>query len=492
MVNKPNDFKPFPVQSLPEVLRRFVLAAATTMGADPAYIATPLLGVLAGAIGNSRAAIVKRGWVEPAVVWVLNVGPSGSVKSSCIDHPSKAIKAAQRRKMKEWQAECNALEATEARPPLPRFWCDDVTLEALASVLHDNPRGTVVIVDEAAGWAMSFGQYKAGRGGDEQKWLTMHGARDLQIDRKTGAIRYLYIPRAAVSVVGGIQPSTLRQVLTPERFASGFAARLLLAMPPIKQKVFSEAELPEDVENELAELFDRLLALSMTTDSEGDLRPIWLPLNRGAKELFIAYFNELNANLPDDERIRAAAAKLEGAAVRLALILHCVRMVAGDPSLASNEAIDATSMSAGIELAKWYRNEAERVYTVLSEGEFGKMQNDLIEWITAQGGKTTARDLQRAKPNRFTQAAVAESALQELVALEIGNWENKQSGPNGGKPTRVFVLRSGTPIDNTPLNTENAEVSSIVNEATEGDDGPDWDDINAELRADGMASRGVF
>src|SRR5262245_39890890 len=74
-------YRPFPVEALPELAGQYVKTASAAIGCDPAFVAVPLLAVLAGCIGNSRAVLLKRGWVEPCVVWGLTVGESGTVKS---------------------------------------------------------------------------------------------------------------------------------------------------------------------------------------------------------------------------------------------------------------------------------------------------------------------------------------------------------------------------------------------------------------------------
>ena len=97
------------------------------------------------------------------------------------------------------------------QPVCERVIVSDTTVEALAPLLQANPRGLLLFRDEIAGWLNSMGQYKNGRGDDQAKWLEVHGARALRIDRKTGDDHFIYVERAAVSVVGGIQPGILRR-----------------------------------------------------------------------------------------------------------------------------------------------------------------------------------------------------------------------------------------------------------------------------------------
>jgi hypothetical protein len=111
---------------------------------------------------------------------------------------------------------------------LPRYIVSDVTIEALAEQLSHNPRGLLADCDELGALIKSFDQYRGGRGGDAQRWLSIHRAGELLIDRKTGTNKTTFVRHAAVSMAGGIQPGVLRRVLGQEHFENGLAPRLLL------------------------------------------------------------------------------------------------------------------------------------------------------------------------------------------------------------------------------------------------------------------------
>ena len=72
-----------------------------------------------------------------------------------------------------------------------RFHCCDITVEAIAKRLAAAPKGLLLATDELAGWLGSFDRYTNGKG-DVEHWLTMHGARDLMVDRKTEGQRPIY------------------------------------------------------------------------------------------------------------------------------------------------------------------------------------------------------------------------------------------------------------------------------------------------------------
>jgi hypothetical protein len=426
---------PFPTDALPAPFRRFTTSASRSLGCDESYLALPLLCAAAGAIGNARAARLKRSWIEPAIVWGAIVGASGTVKSEAIEAPMKAIKRRQATAIAEydaaflrWQDDVLQAKKEKQAPPEPpiceRWWFDDCTIEALAPILRENPRGLLLIVDELKSWIGGFDQYRAGKGGDVAKWLSIFRAKDLCIDRKTAERRLIYVPRAAVSIIGGIQPETLAAVLTRERFTDGFAARILLAMPDPPPRVWSEIEIGADVESELDDVLNKLLALEAETDDNGNLRPSLIPLDPAAKRAFVEFFDSWNAEKADlDADLQAAWSKLEGYTARLALVHQLVRLVSGD---GDGNVIDERSMKAGIALARWFGAEARRVYGVFARSDDDREQEALLNWIDKHGGETTARELSRG-PRQYRQADDAQAALSQLVKSGKAIWQIRQS-----------------------------------------------------------------
>jgi hypothetical protein len=333
-------------------------------------------------------------------------------------------------------------------PQPKRYLVDDVTIEALADRLQHSPRGLLCATDELAGWLASFGQYKSGgRSGDVSRWLSIHNAKSLLIDRKTGPVKTIYIPRAAVSVCGGIQPGILGRTLGEEFMTNGLAARLLLAMPPRAPKRWTDATVDPDLQRQVDRVFGQLLALDFLVDDDGQNVPRGIHLDPDGKRAWIAFYDEHGleqAALSGD--LAAAWSKLEGYAPRLALIVHLVRYAAGDTT-ATLDAIDAQSIDAGVGLVRWFCNEVRRVYAALGETDGAREQRHLLEWIDGRGGRVTAREVQQGN-RRFQTAPEAEAALDELVAAGYGTWEQSPTGQRG-QPTRRF--RSSTVSTSTEI-----------------------------------------
>src|SRR6266567_199856 len=124
--------------------------------------------------------------------------------------------------MAAWKRDKNASSDRPQKPAPPqaeRFILSDTTIEALAPILLMNPRGVLMARDELVGWTGSFDRYagsKGKAGADAANWLSMFNAEYIIVDRKTGTPRTIFVPHAAVCVVGGIQPVILSHALSIE------------------------------------------------------------------------------------------------------------------------------------------------------------------------------------------------------------------------------------------------------------------------------------
>lgn len=494
-------FQPFPVEALPQAVAGFVSRSAQAIGCDASFIALPLLVGFASVIGNSRRVQLKLGWSEPAILWGAIIGESGSTKSPALELALRAVRERQRNAMRKHAEAMRAYEvgrlnhereltawkrskaggdppeAPEA-PTCERCWTDDATIEALAKLLQDNPRGLLVIRDELAGW-LNFDRYSGssgggGKGGEAPKWLEMFGGRALVVDRKTSAT--IYVPQAAVSIVGGIQPGILARYVGQEHRDNGLLARLLLTMPPRRPKVWTEADIDPMAEAGIAAIFEALHELEPASNADGEPRSAIVQLTAEGKRAWIAFYNEHNAEAADlCGDLAAAWSKLEGYAARFALVHHLIRQVFGEDV---GDGIDAVSIAAGVRLSRWFAHEAKRVYAMLAEDDESRQRRQSVELIERKGGSVTVRDWQRTRSHRTAEDAEAE--LAELVVFGEGRWEEVAPGPKGGRPSKRFILadaKKGRRIQTTSATVPPADNDREAEEgpATPGDD--DWGEV---------------
>ena len=466
-------YRGFPQDALPEPLREYVCQAALALGCDPAYLALPVLATAASAIGNTRVIQLKRGWTEPSIVWSAIVGDSGTLKSPAYLKAVAHLFAAQKQLFDEFklaqaqfQADLQAYKEEKKKakedgtdpgeapdpPVLKRIVCGDTTIEMLAVILEGNARGTLIARDELAGWLGSFTRYKGKHGGtDLPNWLELFRAGTVVVDRKTAERKTLFVPRAAASVTGGIQPGVLARALTPEFLDAGLAARILMAMPPKLPKHWTELEVAPEAEEAYHQALDRLLELDFE-DRNGEKIPYLLKLSAEAKVAWIAFYEEWAAEQAAAEgEVAAALSKLEAYAARLALLHHvatCLWLEVDD-----RREVGVKSIEAGIALCRWFADEARRIYATLSETNEERETRRLIEFIRDRGGRITVKQLQRSNARKYPTAELAESALESLVERGQARWEERPPTAQGGRPTReccLAVEKAPDETDETP------------------------------------------
>lgn len=358
----------------------------------------------------------------------------------------------------EYQRDLDAWKRSKSTEPPPwkpeepvciRYTTTDTTIEALAALLAVQFDGVLVERDELAGWLSGIAEYKGGKGSDLGHWLACWSAKSLTVDRKTGATKMLHVPRASVSLIGGIQPGVLRRAIAQEHLQDGLCARLLFAMPEPRRVVWTEATVHPEVEAEMGAVFDSLFGLEPAADEFGNNAPFPLDLTPEAKTSWVEYFDRHRGELLDlDDDLAAAWSKLEAYAARFALIFQ----LATD---ANSNVVDQVSMEAGIELSDWFGHEAKRIYGLFVEDAVDQERRELIEWIQRRGGRTAVRDLQMAV-RRYRKSGEAEAALSSLVKAGVGRWDVT---PTSRKPRTEFVLTS---LSTPTVSSESAEILNNV------------------------------
>jgi hypothetical protein len=318
--------------------------------------------------------------------------------------------------------------APPERPLAERFLVDDVTIEGLAPIVEQNPRGVLVDRDELSGW-FDFDRYNGGRGGAEVgRWLSIYNAGPLTVDRKHSGT--IYVPSAAVSIAGGIQPQVLARVTGSRHVDNGLLQRFILAAPPKRMKAIPSGDVGFATVAAVEETFSTLLAIRSAEDGG----PKVLDLEPEAADRFRAFYQEhaaeqFAATGPEASML----AKAEGWAARLALVCHLIAQAGSDPGRGDRVRVD--SIEAGVGLARWAAREWRRVFNAIS-GPTETDDRGLAEWIAARGGCASVRDVQRGL-RRYRSPGAAEAALDRLAKLGRASW---QASPTGGRPADAVRL----------------------------------------------------
>jgi hypothetical protein len=427
---EPEAYVPFPVDLLPDVVHAYVTEHAQAIGVDAAFVAVPMLAVLASLIGQSRRLYVKRNWTEPAILWCATVADVSTGKTpgwQAATEPAQRIERMLNDKRKQMdlqhQDAVSTYQASDKSGPKPakqpfntQITIDDCTMETLADIHSNNWHGLLLCIDELAGWLRSFDQYRAGKGRDVENWLSIYVGKHMQVNRKTDGYR-MYLPSTAVSVCGTIQPEVAASTLFSERFvANGFAARILSAVPPAQIVRWSELEVAEQTDNAMFDIAQQLFMLPGEQYQPDRYRSVPLPFTDDAKKLFIKYLDQTADHAePQEPALRSAWLKLRPAAARFALVFSVVQQLQQYPQGQAMQPVDVNSTTAGIDLAWWFGRELERNY----RNGMQSCRTDTLEshlaWIRSNcPSGVDARRLQQGRRSIQT-ANQARNILQQLL-----------------------------------------------------------------------------
>jgi hypothetical protein len=444
------EWEPFPVSLLPEPVGTFVAEAAERLSTDPLFVALPMLASVAATIGNSRRIELWSGWREPPILWLATVADSGTMKTPSMDAALQFIRQRQDDAFREYRAAVADFEREKrehdrasrrrdaepseppARPVAERFVVDDVTIEGLGPILEQNPRGVLLARDELSGWLEGFDRYSGGRGGGEAaRWLSLYNASPLTVDRKlTGT---LYVPSAAVSIYGGIQPKTLARALGQRHVDNGLAQRFMLASPPRRMKAIPDGDVNFATIEAVRAMFAVLGAIRPAEDGS----PRVIDLGPEAADAWRAFYNEhAREQLAAHGHVASMLNKAEAWAARLALVFHMIAQAGADPT--RGDRIQADSIEAAVLIARWAAREWRRVFEGIQAGEIEADDRVLREWLRSRGGVATARDVQRHGPTAYRAPGAAEAGLRRLARAGVAEW---QTVATGGRPADAVRLR---------------------------------------------------
>ncbi|HEX3037278.1 MAG TPA: YfjI family protein [Thermodesulfobacteriota bacterium] len=448
--------EPLPVEVFPEMLQPIIKEIATAINCPLDFVGVPIIRAAGLAVGTSRVIQIKPGWTEGARIFAAVVDRPGSKKSpalyaalSPINQIQKHMQKYYEKKKEQYKEEFAQYESVllkwkrdEGSSPKPgkpeepimsQIITTDSTLEALAELLEQNPRGILFARDELTGWALSMDQYRGGKGADRQAWLSFWNGGQVIINRKNRKTP-IVLDNPFVCVVGSLPPDVLNDLSDERGREDGFIHRILFAYPEPHPLAWTEDEISPESLDTLNEVFSKLIDLQPGIDEEGGDKPLILTFTPEGKKMWRAFINEHYAeqnNTPFPDNLCGPWAKMEGYAARLALILHVLRLACGETT---EQNVDEFSMAGAADLIDYFKSHAERVYTHLKFSPEDKRILNAIAWIKRKGGTVTAREVQRY---RVAEVKTSEGAKQ---FLELLNKRGYGTIEHGDKGSVVFKL----------------------------------------------------
>jgi hypothetical protein len=368
--------------ALPAGWGEWITAEAAARGCPRDYVAAGLIAAASAWVGNARHVGATATWSEPPHLWLALIGPPSTGKTPALRPIIEASRAIERDAEPGWQAACaehavlaegaSALEqqwreavrtATKQgeplperppgadappEPPRPRVLAMDATTEELQHLMSEQPRGLLYHRDELAGWLGNHDRY-GGHGGDRAFFLEAWNGGPYVADRVKYRGQPVRIARAALAILGGMQPDRLREALTgPD---DGLAARLAHVWPdpvpilPLASEPDAAARARRDG---LTIAARRLYGLVMDGDPSREPAPRILRLDRDALSLYDELRREAMERARSSRGLAAGwHGKTPGRALRLALVYELLVWAAGGEAEPGTVTADAMARAGG-------------------------------------------------------------------------------------------------------------------------------------------------
>lgn len=434
----------FPIDAMPKVVIPLIQRTAEALGTEPDLIAIPMLTVLGAAIGNNIQVEIAPGHVEKANLFTAVVCPPGAKKTPSLKIAQEPLVRRQkldierhelkteesRKKWQEWQKRRDSIskgqgKISEPEPEKickksqPIYYITDATTEAIAVCHQLNPRGLILIFDELTGLVNSFNQYKGGKGSDRQFYLRAWSSEPILSTRKgreaSNGIEYISVPDPCISITGGLQPSELSKIIDNKGNSSdGFAQRFLISYPEYIPTFYRDVGgIPKEMKTDYQELFDNLFDFST--------RELTLHLSPVAKQIWVEGYNTIVkestcGNLLEAEK--ETWSKMAGQAARIALIIHCCRVVTENISTT----IDEKSMIMAWNLIEYFKSHIRKIYRELKNENKKNNNKIIIDYIrSCPGNLVSIRDIQvnRRIGNSNTIKLILEKMIEKEILKEV-------------------------------------------------------------------------
>lgn len=466
---------PFDSLLLPPVFRAWVNDIADRMQCPVEFLAVGALVAAGSVVGNRIGVQPKRldtGWVEVPNLWGAVVGRPGVMKSPALAEviaPLKKLEVAARSSFSvtraQFEIEKMMFEAAkktieacikkgaavnasqlpvEPEEPQPaRHLVNDSTYQKLGEVLSGNPHGLMVFQDELSGLLMRLdadGQESA-RAFYLQAWDGKQSYTFDRIGRGTVGIH-----RLCFSVMGGLQPSKLREYLRSAVYGGkgddGLAQRLQMLVYPDISPEWRRVDRRPDMSAATAAgaVFGLLAALDPVAigarvQFDGDI-PV-LGFDDEAQALFNQWWAELETSLRTGEHhpaIESHISKYRKLVPALALLDHLILGQHGD--------ITAESLLRAIHWQRFLFAHAQRSYAAVTSATMDSaksLSEKIIQGKLNDG--FTVRDVYRPKWSLLSTVKEATEAVDVLVDL---GWlraaRDERINNTDGRPTvRYFI-----------------------------------------------------
>lgn len=456
------DLPTFPVDALPETVRRYVLAVAESTQTSVDMAAVEALGVVSLCSQGKYFIRGNADWAEPLNIYTVVILSPAERKSSVLSmmiRPVELFESAEntrrgpeivksqmelsrlekekrslvervsKGKATEEEVRAKAAEIAKYEPVKPlRLFVDDVTSEKLTSVLAENKGRAAVVSAEGGIFDIISGLYS--RNVNIDVFLKGHSGDTIRVDRIGRASESIIHP--ALTMVLAVQPEVLNGLMSNNTFRGrGLTARFLYSMPKstVGSRSFSTKPIPEGVRARYQALIETILS------SDNEQEPI--SLDDGAREVLEDLFNEIEGRLKRDlAEISDWAGKFVGAVLRISGILHVMKY----PKDSMFDAVDRETMEHAVIIGRYFLAHAKAAYSLMGADTVNKDARHLLSFIKRERlAEFSRRDAMRLCRS-FKTADSLQPVLNRLCEYGYIAVKPQEPAPGiGRRPSEVYV-----------------------------------------------------
>lgn len=413
----------FPVELFGDRWSAWLRATADNRSAPVDYVAAGMLSCATALIGGARRSRPWGDWQEPIILNFGILGDPSASKTpalrpslSLVRETEKGMNTDFADRQREYETELAFASVCEERwksslkdaaergdrptdkpldavkpeaPALRRVVVGDTTPEALTTVLANNPKGVLLFSDELAGFFKNLTRYS----GDARAfYINSFNGDALQADREKYGGAPRTVPFFGVSILGGIQPDRLSEMMKNDA-DDGLLARFILLWPDSVQRQRPQGTVDHSF---AARAFAKLAEIDYCKDDEDSKTPVTLTFEDDAATLFDRWWRE-NGGYKEalSGLVGSFYGKLPGMCVRLACVFEHLEWSAGNnPEPSSISLLSVRKACAFVDGYIWPM--AKRVYGDVIRSKVDHQATALCRKIVSERLETiNGKDLYR-------------------------------------------------------------------------------------------------
>ena len=432
---------PFPVDALPDWLALFCRKTAWSIQVPVDMVAMMCLAVLSTAVAGRFVVQVQGEYCEQLNLWIVVAMGSGNRKSETVrivaepirdwckqkglDMSNAIAEATSMERMLE--QERKLLEAAAAKeqdlglkeeamtkakessvrfmehtiPKVPRMIAQDVTSEALVSLLHDHKGRMALISPEGDIFELMKGRY-SNNIPNINVYLQAYTGDTIEVDRQHRPPAYIEKPTLTMGV--SPQPEALRGLTSkPEFTGRGLLARFLYSLPVslVGYREVGVASLTLDDKKEWSTRVQHLLDL-YAGEPHDPYNPHILSLSDAAYCRFLKFHQEEEVNLREGRELaglHAWGGKFHGSIARLVGVLHMATHA--DSTFPDATDISDDTMTQALMIGAYLVPHAKSAFNEMGSDEVRDHAKVILSWIRnnfadKENNQFTGRDCFRA------------------------------------------------------------------------------------------------